>query len=1209
MNHSTDLKSQMLAISSINTVDTIAELLTLNNLPLDTVIKVNGYYTATDGATHYRIVSSVDNGSGIAYNNVYLNILYTNELYSTWFGCKQDGITDDTINFQRFLNFFGKAKLYVPQGIIKISSMLTIMGMFRNAENWGDNRSYRTLEFQGAAFDWNGIENACSINIFCHYKSIIDGMTFVHNSLANFVNVCAVWDSQIKNFYFDTLKFNDTVINSQTELPYGLIDFDIYYQFNNIFETGYILKNISINSTTKNLTEKTYGINSLKFNNIVIQSQKCNYCVEIYGDRFLNNIGFNDCDLSYASKALFYLEKENPNCTISLAGCYFDSAIPLIEDYNFKCCNFNLYHNFEASNDSKQVFALKTVNFTNSSKLGDKGIEPNYLPMGVMNLALNGDLSYSTISWDWIRNMNVAIVMLDREYGMHGKVVSMTFSGNGKYVEFPLVAYIPFTGMYTLGLRLKKVSGTGTIQFSYNNIIYKNYDMNLLDDNEDFIIASYGNSSNLFSQGESIKCVLASVTDTTQLVLELIEIIALPGKQILFNLPLAPAAQMNTSITPTLQTPETNTASDVTVAINNISGYTEDILFRRIEDIAYYGSETGNLPSYTTTKHIICDEQTLGMYDMLASRAIQSLLQKPLGIITHSSDSNRQVSLPLTIGHYTDTYYVTIRVDSISESAPSLTLYNVNSTNSAQVLLSLQAIPGIQKLSVKVGGSKLEASSICEPMIGISEADVAAGKYITYEVLGIYDSNLLADEENFINDIKFAGSPIKSSDTLGFDIIMNNQPITISKEIRCLNGVSDYIREGKLHRRIKKLLITGDMILNYEPKWTEKYTIGEKSAFVFLKPELNYGFKQSMLPQRSNQSYVIAPGFSRYTLTTGHGDKNIRSIGAAIPYGVGITQQCIVVRLKNTDLGISSNADLSTEEIINLFSEWFVKNPTYIYYACLDEEVEELNATLPTLQGDKTINTLYFTTHKSMEVYPHIKVQRQVGPYMNLDGKAWLAIGDSLTSADGASLAYIDLASYLIPNCITYNYGKSGASIAPYANVNNRAVGKWIDEVYDSLPEYVSIVTIMLGTNDRQNDLFIGSVEDALEADAGTGAVSTSFLAYYKHLIIKLYEKYPEAEIVLLTPPRNSKFADTTVINNAAQNTFGDIIQAVKDLAAYFCLRCYDMNHESGVNQLNSSNTLKLSWLARRTNFLTVDGLHYNDLGHELIFRYITSVL
>ena len=109
--------------------------------------------------------------------------------------------------------------------------------------------------------------------------------------------------------------------------------------------------------------------------------------------------------------------------------------------------------------------------------------------------------------------------------------------------------------------------------------------------------------------------------------------------------------------------------------------------------------------------------------------------------------------------------------------------------------------------------------------------------------------------------------------------------------------------------------------------------------------------------------------------------------------------------------------------------------------------------------------------------------------------------------------------------------------------------------------------------------------------------------------ILKLYEKYPEAEIVLLTPPRNSKFADTTVINNKAQNTFGDIIQAVKDLAAYLCLRCYDMNHESGVNQLASSSTLKLSWLAKRTNFLTVDGLHYNDLGHELLFRYITSVL
>lgn len=1209
MSHTIDLKSQTLSISSVASVDTISDLLSLNNLSLNTVIKVTGYYTATDGATHYRIVSNTDNGSGIAYNNLYLNILYTNELYSTWFGCKQDGITDDTINFQRFLNFFGKAKLYVPKGIIKISSMLTIMGMFRNATGWDDNRSYRTLEFQGAAFDWYGTENECSINIFCHYNSIIDGVAFVHNSRSNFVNICAVWDSQIKNFYIDTLKFNNAAINSNTKLPYGLTDFDIYYQFNNVFTFGCILKNVIINSTAKNITDKTYGINSLKFNNVAIGSKNCNYCVEIYGDKLLNNVGFNNCDLSYASKALFYLEKENPNCTITLNSCYFDSALPLTEDYNYKYCNFNLYNNYEASNDSKQIFALKTINFTNSIKLGDKGIEPNYLPMGVMNLALNGDLSYATISWDWIRNVNVPITMVDRTYGIHGKVVSMTFSGNGKYVEFPLVSYTPFTGMYTLGLRLKKVSGTGIIQFSYNNNSYKNYDMSLLNDNDDFIVASYGNSTKIFSQGDAIKCVLSSVTDTTQLILELIEIIALPGKQILFNLPLAPTAQIK--VTSTTQIHETNVVSVVNTTASTTSSYAEDILFKRIEDIAYYGVATGNLPSYVTTKHIICDKQTLGMYDMLASKAIHGLLQKSLGVITHNLESNRQVALPLTIGHYADTYYVTIRVDSISANVPSLTLYNVNSTNSEQVLSNLQATTGIQKLSVKVGGGNLTAASICEPMIGISKADVAAGKYITYEILGIYDSNLLGNDENFINDIKFAGSPIKRSDALGFDIVLNNERTTIDKEIRCLNGVSDYIRDGKLHRRIKKLLITGDMILDYEPSWTEKYTIGEKSSFVFLKPELNYGFNNSMLPQKASESYVIAPGFSRYTLSTGHGDKNIRSIGAAIPYGVGIEQYCITVRLRNTDLGVESNANLSTAEIINLFSDWFAKNPTYIYYACLDEEVEDLNVTLPTLNGNKTINTLYFTTNKSMGVYPHIRVQRQVSPYMNLDGKSWLAIGDSLTAADGASLAYMDLASYLIPNCITYNYGKSGASIAPYTNVNNRAVGKWIDEAYDTLPEYVSLITIMLGTNDRQTDLVIGTVEDTLAVDTGSGSgvASTSFLAYYKHLILKLYEKYPEAEIVLLTPPRNSKFADTTVINNKAQNTFGDIIQAVKDLAAYLCLRCYDMNHESGVNQLASSSTLKLSWLAKRTNFLTVDGLHYNDLGHELLFRYITSVL
>lgn len=89
-------------------------------------ISVGGYYRVGDGANHFRVIATEDDGSGVQIaNGLWANILYDNYVHVGWFGAVQDGITDDSDAITKAHNFFRFNVKLAPR-ITRISKPLPI---------------------------------------------------------------------------------------------------------------------------------------------------------------------------------------------------------------------------------------------------------------------------------------------------------------------------------------------------------------------------------------------------------------------------------------------------------------------------------------------------------------------------------------------------------------------------------------------------------------------------------------------------------------------------------------------------------------------------------------------------------------------------------------------------------------------------------------------------------------------------------------------------------------------------------------------------------------------------------------------------------------------------------------------------------------------------------------------------------------------------
>lgn len=212
---------------------------------------------------------------------------------------------------------------------------------------------------------------------------------------------------------------------------------------------------------------------------------------------------------------------------------------------------------------------------------------------------------------------------------------------------------------------------------------------------------------------------------------------------------------------------------------------------------------------------------------------------------------------------------------------------------------------------------------------------------------------------------------------------------------------------------------------------------------------------------------------------------------------------------------------------------------------------------------------------------------------MELKNKKIAFLGDSITEGAGVktpdSLYWKQIAAITGAKC--YGYGISGTRIAPQYPKEEE------DQYYGSRVEQMipdaDIVVVFGGTNDfGHGNAALGTIADRTN--------NTFFGACYC-LFMQLIERYPSAQIVVMTPlHRDSE--DEVLYNEQGVRRCGplaDYVQAMKEMAGFFGVPVVDLFHNC---------TIQPRIPALKEKYMP-DGLHPNDDGHALITKCLLRVL
>ncbi|MBQ8303425.1 MAG: SGNH/GDSL hydrolase family protein [Clostridia bacterium] len=215
---------------------------------------------------------------------------------------------------------------------------------------------------------------------------------------------------------------------------------------------------------------------------------------------------------------------------------------------------------------------------------------------------------------------------------------------------------------------------------------------------------------------------------------------------------------------------------------------------------------------------------------------------------------------------------------------------------------------------------------------------------------------------------------------------------------------------------------------------------------------------------------------------------------------------------------------------------------------------------------------------------------------MDLRGKKIIFLGDSITEGVGASATdkrYTDLVAQKT-GAIVYNHGVSGTRIAKQKKPS-------LDPVCDrdfcirarDMEKDADVIVVFGGTNDYgHGDAELGTFSDRTN-DTFYGALHT--------LYTYLCENYPKAQKVIMTPlhrvNEESLLCDhNSVVPVAPLKTY---VKIIREVAEYYSYPVLDMFKVSGIQPNIPANS----------EAYTVDGLHPNDAGYELISELVIKFL
>lgn len=220
-----------------------------------------------------------------------------------------------------------------------------------------------------------------------------------------------------------------------------------------------------------------------------------------------------------------------------------------------------------------------------------------------------------------------------------------------------------------------------------------------------------------------------------------------------------------------------------------------------------------------------------------------------------------------------------------------------------------------------------------------------------------------------------------------------------------------------------------------------------------------------------------------------------------------------------------------------------------------------------------------------------------MGCFMELKGKKINFIGDSITQGVGVSSPEHTFASLISAQtgAISRNYGVSGSKIQEMIfQYEDKAKNESFIRRVERMDADADIIIVFGGTNDwGEGDAELGSMDSR---DPYT------FYGACHNLFLNLINKYPEAEIVVLTPLHRRRETNPVAdgLRHIENNTIlVDYVNIIREVAEYYSLPILDL-WKCGKFQ-PAVPILKEKFMP--------DGLHPNDKGHEILASRIIGLL